>query len=75
MRVRKTDHNFGIYNKKIKKFIEYEFDNHHFGLYIEPMVMLDNHFFQLFLNIEPKKIPKVKKSKKEVFVLLECLML
>jgi len=31
---------------RIKKIIMYEFDNRHFVLYIEPMVMLDNHFFR-----------------------------
>ncbi len=45
MRVgKKTDQE--IEDKKNGKFIAFEFDNRHFGLYIEPMVMLDNHFFQ-----------------------------
>ena len=56
------------------KIIVYEFDNRHFVLYIEPMVMLDSHFFRWFSNIEPTDwITEVNDMEKEL-LLPECLM-
>jgi hypothetical protein len=46
--------------------------NRRFVLYIEPMVMLDNHFFRLFSNNEPINTIEIKmhqKSKKKFFYL------
>ena len=48
--------NIDEYTKKANVewvIIVYEFDNHHFVLCIEPMVMLDSHFFLWFLSSEP----------------------